>query len=668
MPICAVQIPLLQDVLIILCLSVAVILLFYRFRLPAIIGFLVTGVLIGPNGLSLISATHEVELLAEVGVILLLFVIGLELSLKQLIAIRRTVFVGGALQVGLTIVATLAVMMAMGYAWNVAVFFGFLFSLSSTAVVLRLLQEKNEINAPHGRISLGVLIFQDIVVVPMMLLAPILAGKADNVALEVGSLLLKTGLVLAATYVGAKYIVPRLFYQVAQTRSKELFILSTIALCFVVAFLTSYAGLSLALGAFLAGLIISESEYSHQATSNIIPFRELFTSFFFVSIGMLLDLGFLLTHILPVIGFTLLVMAVKTATAGIAAALLRYPFRIVILSGLSLFQVGEFAFILSKVGITNGLITDEMNQYFLSVSILTMCITPFVLLNSEAVFKLFIQLPLLGKIYHKKPVAIVTANPVAKNKTPIEDHMVIIGYGLNGQNLSYAARYAHIPTIIVELNYENLLEGKAKGEHMVYGDATQEHILHETHLDQARVVVIAISDPQATKTVVANIRSISKTVYLIVRTRFVKETNELLNLGADEVIPEEFETSIEIFARALHKYLIPLNDLEKLVQDVRADNYQMFRPRQPVEASRTLSNLPDFNIECMQVIADSGEVVGKSIAQAEVRKKYSITILALNRNGALISNITPETRILQNDVLYVSGSPQKITSFYKMLS
>ncbi|QQS28402.1 MAG: cation:proton antiporter [Sphingobacteriales bacterium] len=657
------QIPLLQDVIVILSLSVLVVLAFYRFKLPSIIGFLATGILIGPNGLSLVHATHEVELLAEIGVILLLFVIGLELSLKQLIAIRKTVFIGGAIQVGLTILAAIVTLVLFKIHWASAVFIGFLFSLSSTAVVLRILQEKNEINAPHGRISLGILIFQDIVVVPMMLITPILAGNSENVALEVLMLLLKTIGVLVITLLSAKYVVPKLFYLVTRTRSKDLFILTTIAVCFLVAFLTSFAGLSLALGAFLAGLIISESEYSHQATSNIIPFRELFTSFFFVSIGMLLDMNFLLSHLALILFLAVIVIFLKAIIAGLAAAFLRFPFRVVILTGLSLFQVGEFSFILSQTGIKEGLLSSLHNQYFLSVSIITMGITPFILLNSEQIFRFLLKLPIFKQFSLKQtpqPASLGTSE-----NSSIDNHLVIIGYGVNGRNVSRAARYANIPTLIVELNMEAVLEGKERGEKMVYGDATQEHILHEVQLENARVAVIAISDPQATKTMVANIRNLSPTVYLIVRTRFVKETDELLNLGADEVIPEEFETSIEIFARALQKFLVPINDLDKLVQDIRSDNYQMLRPIRASNPLPQTETLPNFNIECVRVIADSGEVVGKTIHEANIRKNYSVNILAISRNGELISNITPELKILQNDLLYLSGNTKHIAAFYK---
>jgi len=267
--------PLLQDILILLGFSVAIVFVLQRLKLPSIIGFLLTGVVIGPYGLSLIKAVEQVEILSEVGVILLLFVIGMELFIKQLVSIKKTVFIGGFLQVGLTVGVAALVYTLLGNSWNESVFVGFLFSLSSTAIVLKTLQDRQEISAPHARNALAILIFQDIIVVPMMLVTPMIAGESSNVVTDILLLLVKSAFVVVLTYISARYVVPRLMHAVAKTNSKELFLLVTITLCFAIAFLTAEIGLSLALGAFIAGLIISESEYSHQATSIILPFREL---------------------------------------------------------------------------------------------------------------------------------------------------------------------------------------------------------------------------------------------------------------------------------------------------------------------------------------------------------------------------------------------------------
>lgn len=384
------HLPLLQDILILLGFSAVIVFVLQKLKLPSIIGFLLTGIIIGPYGLRLINAVEQVEVLSEIGVILLLFVIGMELSLKQLASIKKTVFIGGLLQVGITAIVTGLIYYFLGYSWNESVFVGFLFSLSSTAIVLKTLQDRKEISTPHGRNALAILIFQDIIVVPMMLVTPLIAGESSNIGMSILSLVLKSAVVIVITIISARYIVPKLMHAVAKTNSKELFLLVTFTLCFAVAFLTSEVGLSLALGAFIAGLIISESEYSHQATSIILPFRELFTSFFFVSVGMLLDLSFFIGNIPTIMFLVLLVFIIKSIIASIAVAALKYPTRTVLLTGLSLFQVGEFAFILSKVGIEYNLLTAQTNQYFLSVSIVSMILTPFIIIFSERIANRFI--------------------------------------------------------------------------------------------------------------------------------------------------------------------------------------------------------------------------------------------------------------------------------------
>ena len=657
--------PLLHDIVILLGFSVVVVFILQRFRLPSILGFLITGLIIGPYGFSLIQSQEQIEVLSEIGVILLLFVIGMELTVKQLSSIKRTVFYGGFMQVGLTITITSIIFLFLDFPWQQAVFVGFLFSLSSTAIVLKILQDRNEISSPHGRTALGLLIFQDIIVVPMMLFTPLLAGNSTDLISEVLLLLGKSGLIVLLTYLGARYIVPRAMYLIAKTKNKELFLLSTITLCFAVAFLTSLAGLSLALGAFLAGLIISESEYSYQATSTILPFRELFISFFFISIGMLLNLDFLMENIVIVMGLVLVVFALKGTIIALVTALLKYPLRTVVLTGLALFQVGEFSFILSRIGIEYGLLTVEMNQYFLSVSVVSMLLTPFVIIFSERISSLILNSAL------QKPWDLIIKNPKLEDRSNLKDlenHLLIIGYGINGRNLARAARYANIPYVILELNAQIVRKERTKGEPIYYGDAVHEHILERLRVKKARVVVIAISDPSASKLIVSNIRHLSPSVYLLVRTRYVKEIESLLAMGADEVIPEEFETSVEIFSRVLSNYLVPIDELENLVDNIRADNYDMFQSKNRLPRTLSSPKIPDFKITCVRVMADRGEVTGKTINEIDVRRKFGVNVLAISRKDEMINSITPEQKILKNDLVFISGDQEHIDSFFKAVN
>lgn len=654
----------LQDMLILLACSVLIVFLLQRLKISSIIGFLVTGMVIGPFGFKLVHDYDQIEILSEIGVILLLFVIGMELSIKQLISIRRTVFIGGILQVGLTVLVASVFYRLLGHEWNESVFVGFLFSMSSTAIVLKTLQDRQQISAPHARNALAILIFQDIIVVPMMLVTPLIAGESEDIVTSIISLIAKSLAVLVIAYLSARFLVPRMMYLVAKTNSKELFLLVTITLCFAVAYLTSIAGLSLALGAFIAGLIISESEYSHQATSIILPFRELFTSFFFVSVGMLLDLRFFYDHLFVIMGLVLFILIVKTFITSIAIAVLNYPIRTVLLTGLALFQVGEFAFILSKVGLQYELLTPVMNQYFLSASIVSMILTPFVIIYSGNIVDWIIGLT--QKVGLDKRLY-TDAVDEEFDSNQLKNHLVIVGYGINGSNLAKAAALNHIPYVVIEMNAEIVKRETAKGVPILFGDASQEHILDTVHLHKARAAVLAISDDKATRNVLRGIREHSDSVYLVVRTRYVKEISELIALGADKVVPEEYETSLQIFSCVLQNFLVPEDDIERLVEQVRGDNYDLFNKEINRPKGLRIEAISDFNITCLNVQADSGKIINKSIQELDIRKTYGINILGIRRKDKLLDNVSPSEKLKQGDKLYVLGDTEHIEIFSKLI-
>lgn len=658
---------LLQDVLILMSFSVVIVFILQRLKLPSILGFIITGIIIGPYGFGIVNAVEEVEVISEIGVILLLFVIGMELSLRQLASIKKTVFIGGFIQVGITVLVVGVSYYSLGYSWNEAAFVGFLFSLSSTAIVLKVFQDRNEITSPHGRNALAILIFQDIIVVPMMLFTPLIAGQSDNVTLSILQLLLKSAIVIVVTIISARYVMPKLMHAIAKTKSKELFLLTTITICFAVAFLTSEAGLSMALGAFLAGLIISESEYSHQATSVILPFRELFTSFFFISIGMLLDLGFFIENIGLISLIVLGIFILKSSIASLAIAVLKYPPRTILLTGLALFQVGEFAFILSKVGIEYNLLSIEANQYFLAVSIVSMILTPFVIMFSENIYKVFF-LSKFVKSLNPKAQLESTQDQKTDEANKTENHLVIIGYGINGSNLAKAAQYSNIPYVVIELNADTVRKEKKKGVPIIFGDATQERILESAFLSTARAVVVAISDPLATKIIIGNIRAVSQSIYLLIRTRYVNETAEILALGADDVIPEEFETSIEIFSRVLHNFLIPENDIEQFVETIRSENYFLLQNQKALPKPFRQIKFPDFYITSFRIKIDSGKLLDKPLKDINLRAEYGINILAISRKEQMLRNIHPDEKLFQGDVLLVNGKYENIKIFRQLLS
>ncbi len=648
------HLPLLQDVVIILGLSVIVVYLFQRLKLPAILGLLITGMIAGPNGLVLVHAVHEVEMMAEVGVILLLFIIGLEFSLKTLASLKKAVLLGGFLQVGLSIGAVMGLALMVGFKWQQALFLGFLVSLSSTAIVLKQLQQRGEHNAPQGRLALAILIFQDIIVVPMMLLTPILSGQ--DTGDSIWWLLLKAvGVVIVVLY-GASYLIPRALHAVAQTRNRELFILTVVVICFAVAWGTNAAGLSLALGAFLAGLIISESEYSYQATGIVLPFREVFSSFFFVSIGMLLDLRFFAEHVAVILALALLVMLLKLFIVVIAVVVLGYPRRTSLLTAMALFQVGEFAFILAALGLQYGLLDEGLQQYFLATSIITMAITPFVIDNADRIS---------GWWMKKAPRP---DRALARQDTPdtedLKDHVIIIGYGLNGRNIARAASRANIPHIVLELNPQNVQQARADGVHVYFGDAANEVVLEHLKVYQARVAVVTINDPVAARQIVRHIRTICNTVHIMVRTHYVTDMDELYRLGANEVIPEEFETSIELFTRLLNQYLVPQDEITTFVNHIRADSIQRMRPEESwASAPTTGLEIPDFNLTCFKVQGADRDLLNQSLQQADLRGRFGLTVAAIQRDSVYLTDLGPDTSIQANDRVFVMGPSEAVARF-----
>jgi len=657
------QIILLNDILTIFGLSVAVLYICHRLRVPPIVGFLITGVLAGPHGLGLVQAITAIEILAEVGVVLLLFTIGLEVSLKNLWQLGRPLLIAAFSQVVLTFLVILFIVKAFGQPLTKSILVGFLITLSSTAIVMKILQDRAETEGIQGNTTLGILIFQDLVTVPMMLFIPLLAGESGHLS-RAFLIFLAEGVGIALlVIVGSRWVVPWIFFKIAQTRIRELFALGVIVICLAIAWITHKVGLSLALGAFLAGLIISESEYGHQALGNVLPFRDVFSSFFFVSVGMLLDLRFLFLHPLSVGLLTAGVLILKTILASLAAILMGLPLRTALIVGMTLSQIGEFSFILSQAGLKHGLLTVDSYQMFLAVSVLTMTATPFIIGLAPRTADLFLKMPLPRSLKRGHyPVR-------GSKKIQEKDHLVIVGFGVNGRNIARAARASGIHYVIVEINPEVVRQEREKGELIFFGDATQEAVLQHVGIKEARTVVSVINDPAAARRITELARRLNPKIHIIVRTRYLREMGPLYELGANEVIPEEFETSIEIFSRVLAKYLLPKDEIEKFTAEVRSEGYEMFRTLSREAATcRDLAHcLPDIELGSFRVTKKS-PFFEKTLAQTEMRKKHEVTVLAIRRNHQLIYSPDPEIKLLEDDLLIIIGKPEKIAeaaSFFR---
>ncbi|MFA4936058.1 MAG: cation:proton antiporter, partial [Candidatus Methanoperedens sp.] len=440
----------LLDFVIIFGVAIGIAFLFYHLRIAPIVGYLIAGVLLGPSVLGVVSDIELIEVLAEVGVILLLFLIGVEFSLQELFRLSRAVFVGGFLQVFLTTLAVLFISLSLGASFEQGLFVGFLVAMSSTAIVLKILSDRGEMDSPQGRMSTGVLIFQDLSVVVMVLLVPMLAKSSELSIADIVLNVFRALAVVAVVLVVSRFVVPAMLYRVVQTHSRELFLISIVLICFGTAWLTSLVGLSLALGAFLAGLVISESEYGNQAFSEILPLKDIFTIIFFVSIGMLLDVNSVLSAPLFVVLAVLAVLVIKFIAGALVPVVLGYPLRIGVLVGVALSQVGEFSFVLAKEGLNFGLISGYQYQVFLASSIITMAFTPFMIQGSGRFSGFIEKLPLpeamkSGRFHENE-----------NEKAKLKNHVIVVGFGLNGRNVSRVLSASAIPFVALEMNPETV--------------------------------------------------------------------------------------------------------------------------------------------------------------------------------------------------------------------
>lgn len=643
------ELSLLNDLAWVLAVACFASLICFRLKLPAVIGFFVTGILVGPHGLGLVEAVHEVEVLAEVGVVALLFAVGIEFSLDALWRIRKTVLLGGGLQMAGTVAGISVPALLAGIRPGTALFLGCLGAVSSTAIVMRILQETGRVDAPVGRNSLGILVFQDLAVVPVILMMPLFAGEAVS-ATDLLLLVLKAAGIVVATLAAARKLIPWLLFRIVRTRSRELFLLSIVALCASIAIVTAAAGLSLALGAFLAGLVVSESEYSHEAMGNIQPLRDVFACFFFVFVGMLLDPVVFVSHPFLVTGCTLGLIAVKLIAGAVAVRATGYPLSVAFPVGLFLAQGGEFAFVILGAAAPFSIVSETASSLIVAVAVVSMAAAPF--------------LAGLGARL-EEGMARKEGRPAEERfSDDAADHLVIVGFGLCGQHLAEAAKRAGISYGVIEMNPETVRRLRAQGEEVLFGDAGQEAVLHHARITSAAVLVVAVNDPVATRRVTVAARRMNPRLHLIVRTPYVAEVEELFALGADQVIPEEFETSVEIFSRVLNRYRVPRETIGAFVADIRQGGYAMFRGLglDAVSCSPISCRIPETDIATVRLSLFSG-LAGQSLAQSGIREQHHVSVLAIEREGEMRANPEPDMVLAPGDLLYLFGKAQDVAAF-----
>jgi CPA2 family monovalent cation:H+ antiporter-2 len=651
----------LSDVALCLGAALGVVLLFRRFNLPSVAGFLLAGMLIGPSGLGLIGEPAEVQDVAELGIVLLLFAIGLDVSLRRIVGYGRFLLGAGAVQLGLTALAGGAFLAARGTPWSAAALLGFAVALSSTAIVLKVLSARGETAAPHGQLALGVLIFQDLAIIPAMALLAVLAaggaGSPAAAAAAVGKALAG----MAALLFAGRHIAPRLFAHAVRSRSREAFSLLVVFLLLGTAWLASRFGLSLAMGAFLAGLILAESDYGPQALAEIVPVKETFTGLFFTSLGMLLDLRFATANAGTLLGLAVLVVAGKALLSTIACRLVHPSWRISLTAGLVLAQVGEFALVIAAAALPLGLVAPGDYQVLLAVTVLTMLLSPFLISSAHA-----LSLRLARRFGDP---AIPRPAHALEGSCTLRGHVVIVGYGLNGANLARVLAATGIPFLVLDLNPVLVEEGQRAGHDVRYGDGTLGEVLRAVETQSARVLVVAISDPLATRQIVAVARAVNPAIHIVVRTRFLREIEELTRLGADEVVAEEFETSVEIFTRVLRELLIPRNVIAIQVDLVRREGYGMLRGlRMPSRLKDQLAQiLAASAVDNIQLL-EGWQAVGQTLAGLRLRELTGAGLVAVIRDGKATTNPHPDWRFALGDILVVIGAHREVDAAERLLS
>ena len=655
----------------IVCVVVLSILLLYlghRFRIPSIVSFLVIGMLVGPFGFALITDQSVIDTIGEIGIVLLLFTIGLEFSFQTILRSWRAVLIGGIVQVCTTIVAITAITLAFQMPFNEALIFGFIVSLSSTAIVMKILQEKGEVDTIQGRTLLGILIFQDLAIIPMMLVLPLLSGSSGGPDIDaIPYQVTKIALIILVIIVLAYWVIPRFLFRVAKERSRELFLFTIAGICLVIAWLTSEAGLSFTLGAFIAGLIIGESDYNIDALGHIIPFRDVFAAIFFLSIGMLLNTVTVLDNFGYVALIIFGIFCVKIITGSFSAAVLGMPTRVCVFCGLALAQIGEFSFVLAKSGLDAGVIQAPVYQLFLAGAIVTMACTPFTMKASpmvvESLYRLFPK-----RIAREKLVPAGELSPAEE----LSNHIIIAGYGITGKSVARAATLAGIPYMVVELNPEIIRQERSQYRpYFIFGDAVQEEVLEHAGIRTARTLIVAVSEEDAIPRIIHTARQLSPDVHILARTRHVRNAQHLLDLGADEVISEEFEAALEIFTRALKRYQIPEEEVNRIIErSKRLSNALFTRCADPVQHDKIRNFETLFRATHVHTVRvePGSDVEGKTIAEVQFKEQFGIREYGFRRGSMKFTKPDPDMRLQAGDTLVFFITDEKAGKIIPLFS
>lgn len=623
---------------------------------PLIIGYILAGIIIGPHtGFITVSNTAEIERLAEIGVALLLFAIGLEFTFRKLQPVRQIALLGTPLQMILTIVLGVAIGRLFGFGWQKSIWLGALISISSTMVVLKTLMSQGWLGTLSSRVMIGMLIIQDLAIVPMMIILPQINDPRSGLPVLGVALIKATVFIGLMVLLGTK-ILPYLLRRIARWNSRELFLLSITALGLGIGYGTYLFGLSFAFGAFVAGMVLSESDFGHQALSDIIPLRDIFGLLFFTSVGMLLNPKFLIANYKMIVLLIVLVMVGKGLIVAGVSRLFGYRNIVPLAVGLGLFQIGEFSFVLEQVGLSVRSIDMELYSLVLTATIVTMLLTPFVSSLAAPIYSL------RKKWFKREPVETINLP-----KTGLFDHVVIAGGGQVGQNIARILQRMQLLFVIIELDFRRVEQAKQQVFPVVYGDASQEAVLEAAQIRRASLLLLTVPSVVVSQSITERIRRLNPKLHIVARAINEEHTEELHQLGVYEVVQPEFEASLELARQALLHLNISIKEIQQLTDAIRreiyAPLYESSYSYRTVAQLQSACNLIDLN---WVTIEKGSPVIGRSIRELRIRKETGVSVVAILRDGSLLMNPDPDFQFRANDLIGVVSEPPQLDRFLKM--
>ena len=637
---------LLKDIILILFLAVLVILIMSRFRIPPIIGLLLTGVIIGPSALQIVESIPEIEVLAEIGIILLMFTIGLEFSLHKVREMMKSFLLFGGSQVALSWLFFSLIFYWYGLEIQEAMIVGFILALSSTAIVLKLLQDKDELGTPAGIKTTGILLFQDAIIIPAMIIFPFISQLSEAPPLPIIMKILLVIGGMALIYVMGKVLLPRIFNVILKERIQELLTVVVFVFLFGTAFVAYKLGASLAMGAFIAGMAISDSEYAHQIITDIIPSKHIFNSIFFISIGMFINLSFVMDHYVQILVITGVIVSIKIVLIFTIFLVLRQPLNQGIITAFGLAHIGEFSFILLKVAQEYQLLASDMNQMLMSAALLSMLYIPFAMALGKRITR-----------YEKFKKKAGTNSPVPHKK----NHTIIAGFGINGQNIARILKLLKIPYSIIELNHLTVKKYQSLDEPIFYGNFDRMENMKFIGITEASLLIIAISDMDATRRSISLARKLNPSIKIIVRANFINQVEQMYNLGADLVLAQDMETSLIFIHHILKYYKMPDHISRIQTNLLRKEHYSFFLKEEIRDAWKIA--LFDFIEQDNELffISPHSQYVSMKISQLKPYEYEDMNFIGVIRKNQVLTKSIAELVIEKFDTIILSGNHKQVS-------